>query len=60
VKGYSLDIVLTLVDWDWLFWNSSCCWAEHHKPCGFQESLADLVQHKKNAQNQVTFGKRIR
>lgn len=60
VKGSSLNTVLTLLDPDWLFWNISCHWAEHHKPCRFQETLADLVEHKKNAQNQVRFGKHIK
>lgn len=60
VKGSSLNTVLTLLDPDWLFWNVLCHGAEHYKPCRFQESLAYWVQHKKNAQNQVRFGKCIK
>lgn len=58
VKGSSLNTVLTLLEPDWLFWNMLYHWAEHCKPCRSPERLADLVQHKKNAQTQVRFGTR--
>lgn len=56
VKGSSLNTVLTLPEPNWLFWNMLYHWAEHCKLCRFPASLADLAQHKKNAQTQVTFG----
>lgn len=56
VKGSSLNTLLTLPEPDWLLWNMLYHWAEHCKPCKLPESLADLVQHKKNAQTQVRFG----